>query len=116
MSRAPPVSPQLPAIPPRDGLEHPSLGITDARMAGVDALDQLVVGLLVAVVHPDLTWGYGGGGTLIVSNTCSKVKGLDRALIQAVFQDPPSCSMRTVSTRVRRRQEPVPQARMRLQA
>jgi hypothetical protein len=30
------------------------LGVTDSGMAGVDALDQLVVGLLVAVVHPDL--------------------------------------------------------------
>jgi hypothetical protein len=43
-------------------------------MAGVDALDQLVVGVAVAVVHPDLTWGHGGGGTLIISNTCSRVK------------------------------------------
>jgi DNA-binding FrmR family transcriptional regulator len=43
-------------------------------MAGVDALDQLVIGVLVAVVHPDLTWGHGGGGTLTISNMCSIVK------------------------------------------
>jgi hypothetical protein len=43
-------------------------------MAGVDALDELVVGVAVAVVHPDLTWGHGGGGALIISNTCSRVK------------------------------------------
>ena len=69
-----PVSPQLPAIPLRDELEHRSLGITDSGMAGVDALDQLVVGLLLAVVHPDLTWGHGGGGTPTISNTRSIVK------------------------------------------
>ena len=30
------------------------MGVTDSGMAGVDALDQLVIGWLVAVVHPDL--------------------------------------------------------------
>jgi CsoR family transcriptional regulator, copper-sensing transcriptional repressor len=64
-----------------------ALGFAGSGMTGVDALDQLVVGLLVALVHPDLTWGHGGGGTLIVSNTCSKVKARRPSLHQREVGD-----------------------------